>query len=113
MIYLEDLPKSLPRKWEMEIFLTLISASEHIETHLSLLPEDRSHYHNGRYQVLSKATVTFEVGDIDIPGIQIESLKKQKQEILAEAHVKAERIDQQIQSLLAIEYQPESDGGES
>jgi hypothetical protein len=62
------------------------------------------------WQLLGKAKVTFEVCDIDIPGIQIESLKQQKQKILAEAHVRAEQIEQQIQSLLAIEYQPETEG---
>jgi hypothetical protein len=110
VIRLEDLPNPLPRQWEMELFLTLVAGDEILDTHLSIYEQDKSHYRSGAYQVLAKALVTFEVFDINIPGIQIESLKKQKQQILAEAHVKAEQIEQQIQSLLAIEYQPETDG---
>lgn len=108
MIKLEDLPNPLPRQWEMDAYLVLVNY-EHIGPRITIdtsPPLKNSHDD----KLLSKAKITFEVGEIDIPGIQIESLKNKKQQILAEAHVKAEQIEQQIQSLLAIEYQPETDG---
>lgn len=106
---LSELPNPLPRIWEVELFLTLVHPGEYTPyARIDFIESDMSEISN-RYQVLSKAKVTFELGDIDIPGIQIESLKKQKQQILADAHVKAEQIEQQIQSLLAIEYK--ADGG--
>ena len=112
MIYLKDLPNPLPRNYEVDIYLTFCHADGILDAHVSFYEKDMGKVSN-KYQVLGKATVTFDVVDIDISGIQIESLKKQKQQILAEAHVKAEQIEQQIQSLLAIEYQSESEGGES
>ena len=113
MIYLNKLPNPLPSNYEVDIYLTLCHGDDMLDAHLSFYENDMSSVSN-KYQLLSKAKVVFEIGDIDIPGIQIESLKKQKQQILADAHVKAEQIEQQIQSLLAIEYQPvESDGVES
>ncbi|MBL4763542.1 MAG: hypothetical protein JKY93_12700 [Gammaproteobacteria bacterium] len=53
---------------------------------------------------------TFEV-DIDIPSVDIntqviEGLKKQKTEIQANAEREIQQIDEQIQSMLAIEHQP-------
>lgn len=107
MIRLKDLPNPLPRKLEVEVAMSLVS-SEVMGAYIRVsdyIPADDS-----ESRLISKAKVTFEIGDVDIPGIQIESLKKQKQQILAEAHVKAEQIEQQIQSLLAIEYHPETDG---
>ena len=41
--------------------------------------------------------------DFDPTPIQIEKLRKEKQRILAEAQVKANNIDQQIQEMLCIE----------
>lgn len=107
---LSALPNPLPRKWETEIYLTLVHANEYLDTRIDFYECDMGEVLGGRYEVLSKAKVTFELGDIDIPGIQIESLKNQKQLILAEAQMKVNQIEQQIQSLLAIEYQPETDG---
>lgn len=42
-----------------------------------------------------------------VPG-QVEKMRAEKQRILAEAHVKAQNIEQQIQELLCIEYKPQS-----
>lgn len=105
---LSELPNPLPRRLEMDIHMVLVN-SESIGTYIAFKENDMSQQ-GSRCQLLAKAKVTFEIGDVDIPGIQIESLKKQKQQILAEAHMKAERIEQQIQSLLAIEHQSETDG---
>lgn len=45
--------------------------------------------------------------DFDPTPHQIKMLKAKKKQILAEAHVKAENIEEQIQRLLCIEYKPE------
>ena len=107
MIQIEDLPNPLPRNWEIDVYLVLTNF-EFSGMHIRTVMYEPSK--GGDSQLLAKAKVTFEVGDIDIPGIQIEALKKEKQKIIADAHVAAEFIDQQIQSLLAIEYQPDTDG---
>lgn len=109
MIYLKDLPNPLPRNWEVDIYLMLVGASDYTDAHVSCFLEDNGRL-GDRYKLLSKQKVTFEVGDIDVPGIQIEELKKKKQKILSDAQADAERIERRIQSLLAIEYQP--DGGD-
>lgn len=88
----------------MDIHMLLVR-SESIGAYITFDEDDISAIADN-YQLLAKAKVIFEIGDVDIPGIQIESLKKQKQQILAEAHIRAEKIEQQIQSLMAIEYQP-------
>lgn len=106
MISLESLPKPLPREWKMDVYL-VFRDSEHLGPYIALATSEKR---LDNEKLLGKQTVTFTVEDIDIPGIQIEALKKQKQKIIAEAEFKAERIEKQIQSLLAIEYQPDSDG---
>lgn len=105
---LSALPNPLPRSLEMDIHMLLVN-SDYSGVYISFNESDMSKI-SDTWQLLAKAKVTFEIGDVDIPGIQIETLKKQKQQILADAHVRAEQIEQQIQSLLAIEYQPETDG---
>lgn len=44
-----------------------------------------------------------------ITGRLVDSLKKEKEKVLAETHIKVKRIDDHIQQLLSITYQP--DGG--
>jgi len=46
--------------------------------------------------------------DFDPTPQQIAALKAKKQEILANAHVQAENIEEQIQRLLCIEFKPEA-----
>jgi hypothetical protein len=45
--------------------------------------------------------------DFDINTAHIDILKAEKSKIQAEAHLKAENLDEQIQRLLAIEYKPD------
>lgn len=54
------------------------------------------------------ATITVQIEDEEkIVENKIESLKAEKNSILAEAQMKATKIDGQIQNLLAITYVPE------
>lgn len=45
--------------------------------------------------------------DFDINTAHIDILKEEQSKILAESHLKAENIEEQIQRLLAIEYKPD------
>lgn len=60
------------------------------------------------YVFIREEQITFEVpDDFDpIPDV-IANMKAKKQEILADAQVKANNIEEQIQRLLCIEHKPE------
>jgi hypothetical protein len=60
------------------------------------------------YSVIRQQEFEVEIpDDFDPTPSKIAALKAKKQEILAEAHVKAENIEEQIQRLLCIEHKPE------
>ena len=59
------------------------------------------------YECVVVATHSFEVevpDDFDPRELMIAALRKDKQDILAEAEAKANRVERRIQELLAIEY---------
>lgn len=59
------------------------------------------------YVHVEKIEVDFEPpAGFDPRPAQIASLREEKKKIIAEAHVKAENIEEQIQRLLAIEFKP-------
>lgn len=61
-----------------------------------------------QYVLIREIDVEVEVpDDFDPRPNQIATLRKEKTQLLAEAHVKAENIDEQIQRLIAIEHKPE------
>lgn len=105
-MYKTDYPNPMPSQYTMDLHLVFVPGSEYLDPHLDI--QDHALGESSKRVLLAKQTVTFEVMDVDIKGLQIEALKKQKQRIIADAHVAAERIEQQIQSLLAIEYHPEA-----
>lgn len=60
------------------------------------------------YVLVREMFIEVEVPDnFDPTPKQIAALREKKQEILAAAHVQAENIEGQIQSLLSIEFKPE------
>lgn len=72
-----------------------------------LYPSDMSSA-GPEYVLIKEMDVDVEVPDnFDPVPAQVEALKKEKQKILADAHVKAENIEEQIQRLLCIEFKPE------
>ncbi len=70
-------------------------------------PNDMTPAGDARRQFISAHEFEVEIPDNfdPITGV-IATLKAEKQKVLADAHVKAKQIDDQIQSLLAIEYKP-------
>lgn len=61
----------------------------------------------GSYILLGTTDVTVDVPqDVNIINREIESLEGIKDQILTEAHLKAEEITEQIQSLQALEHLP-------
>ena len=77
------------------------------ESEYQLYPSDMSTC-GPEYVPIKEVEVEVEIpADFDPAPQQIAALKQKKQEILAEAHIKAENIEQQIQSLLCIEHKPE------
>jgi hypothetical protein len=58
---------------------------------------------------VGEATITVDIPDHDtLIGNKVESLRAEKQQILAEAQAKATQLEGQIQKLLAITYTPEA-----
>jgi hypothetical protein len=56
---------------------------------------------------VGEATITVDVPDQDaLIGNKVESLRAEKQKVLAEAQAKATQLEGQIQKLLAITYTP-------
>jgi hypothetical protein len=57
------------------------------------------------YATVCPHTVVVEIPDgFDPVTGMVDSLRSQKKQVLAEAQLKANKLEQQIQSLLAIEY---------
>ena len=62
---------------------------------------------NPEYALVRKVELEMDVpDDFDPRPLQVESLRKKKQEVLAEAQMMANNIDEQINRLLAIEFKP-------
>lgn len=60
------------------------------------------------YAVIRQQEFVVDIPDnFDPTPAHIAALKAKKQEILANAHVQAENIEEQIQALLCIEHKPE------
>ena len=60
--------------------------------------------------VVDTMEVTMEIPeDFDINSAHIDILKAEKSKIQAEAHLKAENLEMQIQELMMIEHKPEND----
>lgn len=68
-------------------------------------PNDMSGLNDARRQFISAHEVEVEIPDDFDPvtGI-VKALKAQKQQVLADAHVKANQIEDEIQKLLCIEH---------
>lgn len=81
------------------------------EATFALHAHDMSEMSDSNHQYAPIKEVSFEVeipDDFDPrPGI-VEGMREQKQKLLAEAQMKANQIDEQIQQLLSIEYKPEA-----
>lgn len=61
------------------------------------------------YTYLFEHPISIEVDipdDFDMNGAEIDKLRKQKKQVQAEMQMQLTRIDEQINSLLAIEYKP-------
>lgn len=89
----------IPKRLEETVYIFLNIKYGHITVHSS----DVSEYFEGSI-LLRTLDIACDLPEIDITGKVIDSLKKQKQKIEAETHIKLTEIDQKIQSLLAIEY---------
>lgn len=61
------------------------------------------------YTYLGDVTVTVPVPQVDVRQRMVESLREEKQRLLAETQVKVNQIDERIQSLLAIEHKTEAE----
>lgn len=60
------------------------------------------------YALIGPHTIEVDIpDDFDPTPGRIATMKAEKQRILAEAHVKAENIEEQIQKLLCLEFKPE------
>lgn len=101
-----QVPNPMPKEMTVDVFL-YHRTSEYIGPRLDVSLREEESGDGYQYVPLAKAKVTFKIEDIDIVGCQVDALKKQKQMILATAQEHASNIDQQIQSLLAIEHKPE------
>jgi hypothetical protein len=72
---------------------------------------DRSKWINTEYTLLETKEVLVEFGDVnytDIVKQEVAMLQEKKKTVLAEAHIKAEQIQDHINKLLAIEHKPEA-----
>lgn len=104
-----DIPKPMPQNLELDLHLFFVQEGPDsvLEDHLCIYDEDMSKY-SSQYTLLAKKKVVFEIDpDLDLNGIQVEKLREKKKQVLATAERQARQIDQQIQSLLAIEHKPE------
>lgn len=62
---------------------------------------------SGIWGKLGKATITVEIPDEEaIKAGLVDTLRKEKERVLAEAQAQATRIESKIQSLLALEHTP-------
>jgi hypothetical protein len=59
--------------------------------------------HDGRWRLLTSSEADFDVPAFDPRAELIESMKKEKAEVIREATKKAERLDERIQQLLALD----------
>ena len=60
--------------------------------------------------IVNEMEVTMEIPeDFDLNSAHIDILKAEKSKIQAEAHLKAENLEMQIQELMMIEHKPEND----
>lgn len=91
---------------KLKVYLCCDSDPEY-RTVFSFDPSE-SDFPGNKYVVLASAEVEFAISktDSEITLAAIESLRAQKQEVLAEAEVKANKIEARIQSMLAITYEP-------
>lgn len=101
-----EIPNPMPKKMTVDVFL-YHRTSEYIGQRLDVSLREEQSGGGYQYVFLAKAKVTFKIEDIDIVGCQVDALKRQKQMVLETAQEQVSHIDQQIQSLLAIEHKPE------
>lgn len=89
---------------QMEVFLTksINSGYEHIsDTNLA------EGCFSEEYILIGKGTATIEIDDSDVTEKVVACLNRQKQKLIADHVVEIEKLDEKIQSLLAIGHDGE------
>ena len=92
----------LPSDFKQKLYVHL-STDTHDKGRVKIFADDLSQY--GSYVCVGIIDAEFDLSAFsdDVTDKHIESLEAQKVKILAEAHQKVKNIDEQIQSLQAIE----------
>lgn len=93
---------------QIEAYVTWVKYEWHDEPKYTLNPDDMS-VCGPEYVPIRKQTFEVEIpDDFDPRPQQINSLRKQQEQILAEATAKATNIEEQIQRLLCLEAPKDS-----
>lgn len=101
-------PDKIPQSITRKIYLTY-GVGKYNGNHISASdypPRDSEDFGE---ELLAMSEITFSLpkSKVNIRGKMLEILKKEKEKILAENHKRLFDIDEKINKLLAIEYQPE------
>ena len=90
---------TLPKTATVELIAHLNKYSDSVD----LFGCDMSEY---GHVVLGPVTVTFDVPQVDVVSSQISSLEKVKAKVVEEYEIKLHDIDEKLQNLRALSYQP-------
>lgn len=100
--------KPLPLSFTKKMFIVASRSYTKEEYDLSLVSYNPQESTNPiGYILIGEAEVTVDVPQINVINAEIEAIKKARDELLAEAQLKANHLNQRIEQLLAIEYKPE------
>ena len=97
----------IPEYWEGEIYVTL-TLDGYNAGKIRGWGTDMTGGSSSDYMAVGQATVRIPLDQSKDPrSAMVESLTERKEEVLAEAHIKAEAIQHKIDDLLQIEYTSE------
>ena len=91
--------KKLPKSVTQTMYAHLSTYREEVE----LFSCDMSEYGN---VLLGPVEITFDVPQVDVVAAQLGALEKSKAAVVQEYETKLHQIDEQIQNLRALSYQP-------
>jgi hypothetical protein len=102
---MKPLPLSLTKKMFIVASRHYTNKEEYELSLVSYNPQDGTN--SMGYILIGETEVTVDVPQINVINAEIEAIKKARDELLAEAQLKANNLNHRIEQLLAIEYKPE------
>lgn len=99
--------EKLPKTIELEMFMTM-QVDGYRAGDISVQDYDKQGFSSSDHILLRSFTMTFDVPqNVDVKGKLIDSLEELKTETMARHHMEIKNIQDKLDELLAIEYQPE------